>query len=134
MRLIALLVALLYFGSSFFFFRGVIASIPDILAGKAVINGDELVPFFNPVSQLIDQAAGKFNQLTHGYEFRVRYAFLTTWMRYYKILPFAIVLVIPGITFAGYLAVSIFLSRSFKNLAPETIYTRPAQPLWQSSS
>ncbi|MCC9074830.1 hypothetical protein FKZ61_001690 [Litorilinea aerophila] len=128
-RLIALLVALLYFGSSFFFFRGVIASIPDILAGKAVINGDELVPFFNPVSQLIDQAAGKFNQLTHGYEFRVRYAFLTTWMRYYKILPFAIVLVIPGITFAGYLAVSIFLSRSFKNLAPETIYTASAAPV-----
>ena len=80
---------------SLFIFRGVAASIPQVLDGTAVINGDELVPFFNPTSQLIDQAAGKFNQLTNGYEFRVRYAFLTTWMRYYKVLPFAIILVIP---------------------------------------
>jgi len=128
-RLIALVVAVIYFGASAFFFRGIIAGIPDVLAGRAVINGDELVPFFNPMSQLIDQAAGKFNQLTHGYEFRVRYAFLTTWMRYYKVLPFAIVLVIPGITYAGYLAVSIFLSASFKKLSPEVIYIATASPV-----
>jgi len=128
-RLIACLVALLYFGASAYFFRGVIAGIPDVLAGRAVINGDELVPFFNPMSQLIDQAAGKFNQLTHGYEFRVRYAFLTTWMRYYKILPFAIVLVIPAIAYAGYLAVSIFLSAAFKQLPAEVIYTASATPV-----
>ena len=95
-----------------FFFRGVAASIPSVLDGSAVINGDELVPFFNPTSQLIDQAAGKFNQLTNGYEFRVRYAFLTTWMRYYKVLPFAIILVIPSIAYASYLAVSWFLAQA----------------------
>lgn len=128
-RLIAIAVAVLYFGASFYFFRGVIAGIPDVLAGRAVINGDELVPFFNPMSQLIDQAAGKFNQLTNGYEFRVRYAFLTTWMRYYKILPFAIVLVIPGITYAGYLAVSIFLAASFKSLSPEVVYIASSAPV-----
>ena len=55
------LVALLYFGLSVVMFRGVIASVPMIWNGEAVINGDELVPFFNPTSQLIDQAAGKFN-------------------------------------------------------------------------
>ncbi|MFN8442650.1 MAG: hypothetical protein U0175_17885 [Caldilineaceae bacterium] len=111
-RWIALLVAVLYFGSSLFIFRGVAASIPSILRGDAVINGDELVPFFNPTSQLIDQAAGKFNQLTNGYEFRVRYAILTTWVRYYKVLPFAIILVIPGVTYAAYLATSRFLTVS----------------------
>lgn len=128
-RIIAIVVAVVYFGAGAFFFRGVIASIPQVLDGTAVINGDELVPFFNPNSQLIDQAAGKFNQLTNGYEFRVRYAFLTTWMRYYKVLPFAIALVIPGITYAGYLAVSIFLTAWIKNLKPTVIYIATASPV-----
>ena len=128
-RTIALVVGVIYFASSLFIFRGVAASIPLVLDGTAVINGDELVPFFNPTSQLIDQAAGKFNQLTNGYEFRVRYAFLTTWMRYYKVLPFAIILVIPSITYAGYLAVSWFLCASLKSLSPPIVYTASAGPV-----
>ncbi len=128
-RTIALVVGVIYFASSLFIFRGVAASIPLVLDGTAVINGDELVPFFNPTSQLIDQAAGKFNQLTNGYEFRVRYAFLTTWMRYYKVLPFAIILVIPSITYAGYLAVSWFLCTSLKSLSPPIVYTASAGPV-----
>ena len=128
-RAIAILVGVIYFSASLFIFRGVVASIPQILDGTAVINGDELVPFFNPTSQLIDQAAGKFNQLTNGYEFRVRYAFLTTWMRYYKILPFAIVIVIPSITYAAYLAVSWFLAASLKPIPPPIIYTSAAAPV-----
>ena len=126
---IALVVGVIYFACSFFIFRGVIASIPQVLSGEAVINGDELVPFFNPTSQLIDQAAGKFNQLTNGYEFRVRYSFLTTWLRYYKVLPFAIVLVIPGVTFAAYLAVSKFLAASLKAFSASTIYIATAAPV-----
>ena len=63
---IAIVVGVIYFSLSFFTFRHVIANIPLVLSGEAVINGDELVPFFNPDSQLIDQAAGKFNQLTNG--------------------------------------------------------------------
>ncbi len=107
-------------------FRDVVASIPQVLSGEAVINGDELVPFFNPTSQFIDQAAGKFNQLTNGYEFRVRYSFLTTWLRYFKVLPFAIVLVIPGVAFAAYLAVSRFLAASFRAFAAPTVYIAAA--------
>ncbi len=126
---IALLVALVYFGCSLFIFRGVAASIPMVLRGEAVINGDELVPFFNPTSQLIDQAAGKFNQLTNGYEFRVRYSILTTWMRYYKVLPFAIILVVPGVAFAAYLAVSSFLAASLGAFSKKTIYTVTAAPV-----
>ena len=125
-RTIALLVALAYFGCSLFIFRGVAASIPMVLRGEAVINGDELVPFFNPTSQLIDQAAGKFNQLTNGYEFRVRYSILTTWMRYYKVLPFAIILVVPGVAFAAYLAVSGFLAASLGAFSKKTMYTATA--------
>lgn len=128
-RTIAILVGVIYFSASLFIFRGVAASIPQILDGTAVINGDELVPFFNPTSQLIDQAAGKFNQLTNGYEFRVRYAFLTTWMRYYKVLPFAIILVIPAIAYVGYLAVSWFLSASLKSLSPPILYTTTSAPV-----
>ncbi len=120
------MVGLLYVACSLFIFRGVVASIPQVLSGEAVINGDELVPFFNPTSQFIDQAAGKFNQLTNGYEFRVRYSFLTTWLRYFKVLPFAIVLVIPGVTFAAYLAVSRFLAASFRAFAAPTVYIAAA--------
>jgi hypothetical protein len=126
---IALAVGLFYFLLSFFMFRNVIANIPLVLRGEAVINGDELVPFFNPNSQLIDQAAGKFNQLTNGYEFRVRYAILTTWMRYYKILPFAIPIVIPLIAYASYLMSAWFLGKILPQFDPKVIYTLTAAPV-----
>lgn len=126
---IAITVGVIYFLLSFFTFRNVIANIPLVLSGEAVINGDELVPFFNPNSQLIDQAAGKFNQLTNGYEFRVRYSILTTWMRYYKVLPFAIPLVIPGVTYLSYLFVALLLRRILPQYKPEVIYQLTAAPV-----
>lgn len=125
----AIIVGVTYFLLSFFVFRNLIANIPLVLSGEAVINGDELVPFFNPDSQLIDQAAGKFNQLTNGYEFRVRYSILTTWMRYYKILPFAIPLVIPGVTYLAYLFVALLLRRILPQYKPESIYQMAAAPV-----
>ena len=84
---IALVVCGLYFVAALIVFRDVLFAIPDILAGKRVVVGDELVPFFNPRSQLFEQAQGEFSELTNGYEFRVRYAFLTTWLRHYMVLP-----------------------------------------------
>lgn len=126
---IALAVGLCYFLLSFFMFRNVIANIPLVLSGQAVINGDELVPFFNPNSQLIDQAAGKFNQLTNGYEFRVRYAILTTWMRYYKILPFAIPIVIPLIAYASYLVSAWFLRQILPQFDPKVLQLITAAPV-----
>ncbi|MEN9523981.1 MAG: hypothetical protein RL536_50, partial [Candidatus Parcubacteria bacterium] len=126
---IAIAVGVVYFLLSFFTFRNVIASIPLVLSGEAVINGDELVPFFNPDSQLIDQAAGKFNQLTNGYEFRVRYSILTTWLRYYKVLPFAIVLVVPGVAYLSYLFVALLLKRILPQYKPEAIYQLTAAPV-----
>ncbi|MBK6794430.1 MAG: hypothetical protein IPG80_18245 [Anaerolineales bacterium] len=126
---IALIVGVIYFSLSFFTFRHVIANIPLVLNGEAVINGDELVPFFNPNSQLIDQAAGKFNQLTNGYEFRVRYSILTTWLRYYKVLPFALVLVVPGVTYLSYLFVALLLVRILPQYKPEAVYQLTAAPV-----
>ena len=128
-RRIALIVGIIFFLLSFYTFRHVIQNIPLVLNGKAVINGDELVPFFNPNSQLIDQAAGKFNQLTNGYEFRVRYSILTTWVRYYKVLPFAIPIVIPLMTYLAYLAVASLLSKTLKQYKPEHIYQLSAAPV-----
>ena len=128
-RRIVIVVALVYYLSSLFIYRGVAASIPSILDGTAVLNGDEMVPFFNPTSQLFDQAAGKFNHLTNGYEFRVRYSFLTTWMRYYKVLPFAIIIVIPSVTFLGFLSVGKFLSSALTNFEPTDIYIATAGPV-----
>jgi hypothetical protein len=126
---IVVVVGLVYLVLFLFFFRDVIGSIPAIWRGEVVINGDELVPFFNPQSQLIDQAAGKFNQLTNGYEFRVRYSFLTTWMRYYKILPLAILFVIPAVVFLGYWAVARFLNKAFPQFETRNIYIITAAPV-----
>ncbi len=128
-RRVIILVALVYYLSSLFIYRGVAADIPSILDGSAVLSGDEMVPFFNPTSQLFDQAAGKFNHLTNGYEFRVRYSFLTTWMRYYKILPFAIIFVMPSVTFLGFLSVSKFLSAIFSDFNPTAIYLATSAPV-----
>ena len=124
-----MIVGIIYFSLSFYTFRHVIQNIPLVLSGKAVINGDELVPFFNPNSQLIDQAAGKFNQLTNGYEFRVRYSILTTWVRYYKVLPFAIPIVIPLMTYLAYLAVASLLSKALTQYKVEQVYQLSAAPV-----
>lgn len=126
---ITVVVGLIYLGLFLFIFRDVIVSIPAIWRGEVVINGDELVPFFNPHSQLIDQAAGKFNQLTNGYEFRVRYSFLTTWMRYYKVLPLAILFVIPSVVFVGYWSVAGFLSKVFPQFDARDVYILTAAPV-----
>jgi hypothetical protein len=127
-RRIALTVGLVYYVASFTIFRGVVTAIPSILRGESLIVGDELVPFFNPSSQLFEQAKGDFNQLTHGYEFRVRYSFLTTWLRYYKVLPFAILLVLPTIFYAVYLTTARFIDRVFTTLSSSSIYLATALP------
>ncbi|OLF07062.1 hypothetical protein [Actinophytocola xanthii] len=121
-RAIALFVGLVYYVAALVIFRDVVTAIPSVLKGKAVIVGDELVPFFNPSSQLLEQAAGEFNELVNGYEFRVRYSFLTTWLRYYPVLPFAILLVIPSLFWAAYLTVARFAERVFTSLSPQSIY------------
>lgn len=125
---IALTVGLIYYLASFTIFRGVITAIPSVFRGEALIVGDELVPFFNPSSQLFEQAKGEFNQLTHGYEFRVRYSFLTTWLRYYKVLPFAILLVLPTVFWAVYLTTARFIDRVFTTLSTSSIYLACAFP------
>ncbi len=99
-----------------------ILAIPDILGGKRILVGDELVPFFNPTSQLLDQARGEYSQLTNGYEFRVRYSFLSTWLRHYQVLPFAVLLVIPSIVWSAYLTTSWFMARVFRSLSTHAVY------------
>lgn len=125
---IAAVVCAVYFVASFVVFRDVALAIPDILSGKRVLVGDELVPFFNPDSQLFEQAAGEFNELTNGYEFRVRYSFLTTWLRHYMVLPFAVLLVLPAIVSAAYLTTSWFMRRSFPALPATNVYLATAAP------
>jgi len=121
-RKIALVVCLIFHLCSLFMFRKVIPFIPQIMNGDSVINGDELVPFFNWNSQLLDQAAGKFNEITNGFEFRVRYAFLTTWVRYYKVLPFAIIFLIPQIFWWAYLVVAWLLSTIMPQFKSTSVY------------
>ena len=125
---IALVVCVLYFLASLVVFRDVLFAIPDILAGKRVLVGDELVPFFNPRSQLLEQAQGEFSELTNGYEFRVRYSFLTTWLRHHKVLPFAVLLVLPAIVSTAYVTTSWFMRRCFRQLPATTVYLATVAP------
>ncbi|MCP4141809.1 MAG: hypothetical protein GY755_16300 [Chloroflexi bacterium] len=126
---IILLVGLIYYGTYFFIFRDIIFHLPELMSGEMVINGDELVPFFNPHSQFLEQAAGEFNDLTNGYEFRVRYSILSTWMRYYKVLPFALLLVVPSVAFASYLVVSYFLQRVMPYIEKSAAFRAPIAPI-----
>ena len=81
-----------------------------------------------PGSQLIDQAKGEFSELTNGFEFRVRYSFLTTWVRHYQVLPFAILLFLPAIVWAAYLTTAWFVSEVFRTLEKTTVYVAAAFP------
>ncbi len=128
-RTISLVVGAVFYIGSLIIFRHVLTAIPSVLRGDAVIAGDELVPFFNPRSQLLEQAAGEFNELVNGYEFRVRYAFLTTWLRYYKVLPFAILIVIPTLFWVVYLTVARFMDKVFSALSTQAIYLATAFPV-----
>lgn len=104
-----------------FIFRGVLVHLPDLLTGRSVLNTSELVPFFDPSSQFFQQAGGAFSDLTNAYEFRVRYSILTTWMRYYLILPFTIVLTPLFGAFLVCLFVSGFLRRLLPSVSPKRI-------------
>ena len=125
---VAAVVGACYFTASFVIFREVVFAIPSVLRGDSVVVGDELVPYFNPESQLLDQAKGEFSDLTHGFEFRVRYSFLTTWVRHYLVLPFAILLMLPAIAWTAYLTVSWFVARVFDSLDRTTVYIAAAFP------
>ncbi len=125
---IAVVVGLIYYISSLIVFRDVLVALPSLLAGDAVINGDELVPYFNPRTQLLDQAKGEFSELTNGFEFRVRYSFLTTWVRHHQVLPFALLLALPTTVFAAYLTVSWFVRRVFTSLSATTVALAAAFP------
>ncbi len=72
-----------------FVFRGVLADAPEITKGNASLVREELVPFFDFSSQYIPAAS---SELTGSDEFRVTYAFWTSWVRYNPILPYMIVL------------------------------------------
>jgi len=115
-------VFLVYLAVYLFVFRGVVIAWPDLIAGRSVLNTGELVPFFSPGSQLVEQASGIFSELTHGYEFRVRYSILTTWMRYYLVLPFAIIFapLIGG--FLTFVVVYLFLHKLLPGIPERRIF------------
>lgn len=72
-----------------FVFRDVIAAIPSVLKGDASIVREELVPFFDFKTQFWGEGT---SALTSSEEVRVNYSFWTAWVRYDKVLPFALVL------------------------------------------
>ena len=116
-----LVIAVIYAAVYTFIFRTILIAIPSILAGDAVINADELVPFFDFKSQFLDQLTQPLNDLTSGEEFRSRYSILTTWVRYYAILPFALWLQPIISSMACCIALAMFVRRSFPTLHPSSV-------------
>jgi len=123
-RLAFLIVLFIYTGIFLFIFRGVLREIPAILRGEMLLNADELVPIFNMQSQFFDQLRNNFSDLTNGYEFRLRYAVLTTWMRYYKLLPFALVFGCLASAFINFVAVCLFLRTLVRDRIPASVLIR----------
>ncbi len=109
-----LLVLLFYALVYGFIFRGLIIAIPELWRGESVLSFDEMVPIFDDQTQFWSQIKGEFSELTNGYEFRVRYSFLTTWMRYYSIVPLTIILTAILSTYAAFAFLTLFL----RKLAP----------------
>jgi len=95
-------------------FRGLIRAIPDVLSDKAFIAAHELVPVFDFQKQFLDQISGSFSELTNAFEIRLRYALPTAWMRYYKIIPFALIITSILTAFANYLILLAFTSKVLK--------------------
>lgn len=120
------LVFVLYLAVHLFIFRSIVFAIPDLMAGHSVVNTSELVPFFSPGNQLLEQAGGAFSDLTNEYEFRVRYSILTTWMRYYLILPFAIILCPLLGAYLVFLVTSSFLRTLLPSIPPRRILASTA--------
>ncbi|HNB53515.1 MAG TPA: hypothetical protein PK530_16315, partial [Anaerolineales bacterium] len=126
---ILIIVAVIFYSLYLIMLRDIVFHLPELMRAEMVMNGDELVPFFNVHSQFIDQVKGEFNDLTNGYEFRVRYSILTTWMRYYKVLPFALLFVVPTVAYGSYLAVSYFLQRVLPSVDKQAIFRTAAAPV-----
>jgi hypothetical protein len=72
-----------------FFFRGIIGCSfqPD-----CVLQQEELVPYFNLDTQLMDNIFSTHDELLDRTEIRAEYFFVTSWARYYQILPISLVL------------------------------------------
>jgi hypothetical protein len=68
----------------------VLKYIPAIWNDDASIVRDELMPFFDFDTQFFSQLIGGESKLTTTDEMRISYSFWTSWVRYNKILPFAL--------------------------------------------
>lgn len=112
-----LLVFVLYAAIYLFIFRSILWALPTLMHGDSVLSFDEMVPFFDTKTQFWDQIQGKFSDLTNGYEFRVRYSVLTTWMRYYKFVPFTIIFSSIASAYLGFCSLAFF-HRKFAPLMP----------------
>jgi len=113
-----LLVFLVYTGIFLFIFREIIMSLPSLMQGNSVLSFDEMVPFFDTKTQFWDQIQGKFSDLTNGFEFRVRYSVLTTWMRYYKLVPFTIIASSIGSAYLGFVSLTLFHRKFAPSIPP----------------
>ena len=73
-------------------FRVPLTHTPQIMEGTEVLSAEELVPIFNFKTQFTDLLLNNYSDLTSDNTSRLRYSFYTSWVRYYAILPIALVI------------------------------------------
>jgi len=108
------LIFFLIFIVHLYIFRGIVLDLPSLINGESLIVREELIPFFNFDTQLLDQIKGGKSSLTMTDEIRVAYSFWTSWVRYSPVLPFAIVLLNSISAFIFFIAVYMIVREVFK--------------------
>ncbi|MFA5985910.1 MAG: hypothetical protein WC819_01005 [Parcubacteria group bacterium] len=89
-------------------------NLPSLMSGESVIVREELVPFFDFKSQFLDQIKGGESYLTMTDEIRVAYSFWTSWMRYWIVLPFALIILNSISAFLFFISVYMIEKEIFK--------------------
>ena len=92
LKFIYLIVLVIFLGFHLIVFREALFHFPEIWRGDEVIAREELIPIFDFESQFLSQISGGYSSLTSSKEVRVGYTMLTSWVRYVKFLPLALVL------------------------------------------
>lgn len=98
-----------------FIFRAGLLAYPDIIKGDSLLGPEELVPISDFKTQFIDQQTQPYSLLTSNFEFRIRYSWLTTWVRFYLTLPLALVVLNAVTLLLIYSAVFRILKNVFQN-------------------
>lgn len=78
--------------SNFIIFHNILLNCLDVVEGEKIIAREELIPFFDFTDDYLSNIFSNYDDTTSGIEIRAEYFFITSWVRYYKFLPFMLLI------------------------------------------